>query len=609
MLKPQYGNMIISDATGEITVYGTYSADGALTYEQMTDKAFVGDEVVLHCTLQNFGGKAEVKNARLIDFEHVEVTYDPSQYPDMSIADIRKAKEGTLAKVDGVVAAITYANGKVPSGVMLVDGTSSIYVYDTNIAGQVKVGNTITVIGKKTYWILETEQNNADKYGYKGCCQMDSATLISNDNKVSAFDKSWIKETTIKELMENPVSNDITTIIYKVNALVKKAEETGFTNYYFNDLDGATGSYTYTQCNGSDFAWLDKYDGKICTVYLMVINAKSSPSGCVYRFLPVEVIDEGYKFDTNKTAEHIVKYYGVGQFLSNYTGNPLAELITNVSSDLLGFKDAKLSYTSDNTKALKFTEKDGKVIMECLATGTANVTITGSYNGKTYSETIKITVEIENSNNYDYVDIAGAISANVGDKVTVKGIVGPSLVNQVGFYLIDDTGVIAIRTSAEVMSLLEIGQEVIMTGDRDLFIKDATKQYGQICVNNAEITANNYGKHDYSTKSFKDFTLAEFYGLNVMESHSTEVYVLKATVKVEESAYYTNIKLTDGTNTVTLYCSSANQYNWLKQYAGQEVTVEIAPCNWNGKTFYAGCVLAVRTEAGKVLNELNFQNN
>ena len=45
------------------------------------------------------------------------------------------------------------------------------------------------------------------------------------------------------------------------------------------------------------------------------------------------------------------------------------------------------------------------------------------------------------------------------------------------------------------------------------------------------------------------------------------------------------------------------------EIGGKEVTVEIAPCNWNGKTFYAGCVLAVRTESGKVLNELNFQNN
>ena len=49
-------------------------------------------------------------------------------------------------------------------------------------------------------------------------------------------------------------------------------------------------------------------------------------------------------------------------------------------------------------------------------------------------------------------------------------------------------------------------------------------------------------------------------------------------------------------------------HSWLKVFAGQEVTVEIAPCNWNSKTDnYAGCVLAVRNADGsKTLNELNF---
>jgi hypothetical protein len=83
--------------------------------------------------------------------------------------------------------------------------------------------------------------------------------------------------------------------------------------------------------------------------------------------------------------------------------------------------------------------------------------------------------------------------------------------------------------------------------------------------------------------------------------------VLKANVTVEEAAYYTNIYLTDANGTkLRLYCSSANQYNWLKAFAGQEVTVEVAACNWNDKSYYTGCVLSVVTEDGKVCNELNF---
>ena len=93
-----------------------------------------------------------------------------------------------------------------------------------------------------------------------------------------------------------------------------------------------------------------------------------------------------------------------------------------------------------------------------------------------------------------------------------------------------------------------------------------------------------------------------------MEDHSNEVYVVKAVVRVISNAYSTNIKLEslDGSVQFTLYCSSANQYAFLTPFADQEVTVELALCNWNSKTYYAGCVISVITENGKVINTLNF---
>ena len=93
------------------------------------------------------------------------------------------------------------------------------------------------------------------------------------------------------------------------------------------------------------------------------------------------------------------------------------------------------------------------------------------------------------------------------------------------------------------------------------------------------------------------------------EDHTTEAYIVKATVKVEVATYYTNIKLTDGTINLSLYCSSADQYSFLKAYDGQEITVEIAPCNWNDKKYYTGCVLALITSDGKTINTLNFDVN
>ena len=591
-----FGAMVLTDGKDTIPVYGIEG------YSSMADKPYKGDEVLLSCILQNYNGNKEIKTAQIIEFKHVEIEIDESAYTQMTIDEARKAAKDTKVKVSGTVARITYANGMIPSGVILVDGTNSIYVYDGDLAGRVKVGNTITILASKTYWILGDETANAEKFGYKGCNQLESATLLENDNGNTEFDKSWITESTVKQMLDTPVTEDITTTIFKVNALVNKAEGTGFTNYYFNDIDGTTGSYTYSQCNGSDFSWLDAFDGKICTVYLMVLNAKSTTSGCVYRFLPIAVADEGYTFNTDNAAEYAVKYHGVGQFLSSYTGDPQLQLQTTVSSTLLGFENATLSYTSADSSIIKI--ENG--VMHCLKTGTTTVTVTGSYGGKEYSESVEISVTISQQPQ-SAPTVADAIAAAVGEKVTVKGIVGPSLVNRSGFYLIDETGVIAIITDEATLSTLSIGNEVVLSGKRHINTKGGSGYHGQTCIVDAVVESNAYGEHAYSDATFvSGKTVKEFYDLDPLTDYTTTVFVLKATVLVEESAYYTNIYLTDGSTKIRLYCSSAKQYGWLKEFSGQEITVEIAACNWNDKNYYTGCVLAVVTDTGKILNTLNF---
>jgi len=87
----QYGEMIIKDVTGEIKVYGTYSADGSIGYAAMEEKPYKGDSVVLSCTLHSFKGTPEVQNARLISFEKNEEVVDETQYTDMTVAEARDA--------------------------------------------------------------------------------------------------------------------------------------------------------------------------------------------------------------------------------------------------------------------------------------------------------------------------------------------------------------------------------------------------------------------------------------------------------------------------------------------------------------------------------------
>ena len=600
--NPQYGAMVIADETGSISVYGAYSADGSVGYATMESKPVKGDEVLLYTNVKNFKNTLELNSAWIQEFTSPD--FDESAYTAMSIADARKTENGTLVKVEGVVARITYANGFKPSGIILVDNTSSIYIYDGDLAGRVAIGNKVSVAASKTMWILESESGNAQKFGYKGCNQLENAWLLSNDEGTSDFDKSWIQETTVKDIMDTPVTEDISTIIYKVTAQVKEVPGNGFTNFYINDLDGKTGSYAYSQCNGGDFEWLREFDGKICTVYVMALNAKSTSSDCFWRFLPIAVIDEGFDPSSVNAAELAAKLFGVPQFLTSYSGNPALELMPSVDLELLGVNGVKLSYASSNPSVISV---EGNV-MNCLSSGTAEITVTGEYNGQTHSEKVTITVTISEQAG-DYVSVKDAIAAELGTTVTVKGIVGPSLVNQTGFYLIDETGVIAVLTDAALLEQLEIGYEVVLKADRYFKTKDGAV-YGETCLNNVSVVANNYGEHDYSTASFAgNISVADFYALDITKDYTTTVYTMKATVVLEETAFYTNILLSDGTTKVRLYCSGASQYRWLQAYAGQEVTLEIAPCNWNGKNYYTGCVLSVINEDGtKTLNTLNFDN-
>ena len=602
-----YGAMTISDDTGSISVYGTYSADGTVNYGQLEEKPYKGDEVLLHCILQNYGGTKEVKNARLIDFEVIQQEFDETDYTESTIAQARDAEKGAKVKVDGVVARITYSTGIIPSGFYLIDETGSIYVYDSELAARVKEGNKITILASKDYWILADEQQNADKFGYVGCNQLTDANLVSNDNGTNEFDTGWIADTTVKTILDTPVEQLETTLIYKVNALVSKVPGNGFINYYINDLDGKTGSYVYTQCNGSDFGWLDEFDGKICTVYLAVINAKSSASGCVYRFTPVAVRNDNFDTSTVDRAWFAVEYVGMGQFETAYTGNPALALAATAGSDFLGFQNIPLTYTSSDPSVISISDN----VMNCHKSGVATITVSATYGEKTYSNTVEITVNIPEPPKEEYPKVSSAIAAKVGDAVTVKGIVGPSLVNKVGFYLIDDTGVIAVLTDADTMDTLKPGQEVVLEAVRHVNTKGGDSYHGQTCLKDAKVLVNNYGSHAYSDKTFvTGKTLADFHGLDVAVDYSTTVFVLKAQVEVVETQYYSKITLTDGSVQVTLYSSSAKQYNWLKEFAGQEITVELAACNWNDKNYYAGCVLAVVNADGtKTINELNFSND
>ena len=605
--NPAYGELTLKDDTGSIYVYGIEG------YSTMEEKPLKGDEIVIEGSLKTFNGSPEFGRSTLLDFKHVDqpdVEIDETLYKEMSVEACRAKPVGEKVKLTGVVAQITYGQGYVPNGFYLIDNTNSIFVYDADAVQAVSVGNKVTILAERTNWINDKETQSAKKFGYQGCLQVANAIIKSNDKGKNEFDRSWITESTVKTILETPMDNNITTTIYKVNAYVKKQVNPGFTNYYIDDLDDKTGSYVYTSSNGNDFKWLDKFDGKLCEVLLSPINCKCTSAGATYRFLPIDVKESTYKMSEQEVPTFALEYYAYDQFFDEYNANPNLELITSISNEKLGFKDAKISYESNKPDVLDFVTDATGTKMVTKADGTATVTMKATYG--TSSATLTKDIVVKNIDVSDALTVKEAIDAEDTTTVKVRGVVTASLVNKDGFYISDETGIIAITTTKDVLEKVKLGNMVTVQGKR-IHSKKPTTNYavGQSVIAGCELVLNEFGNHEYSTAHF-DTTkkLEDLINLDVMEDHTTEVYVVKAKIKVIKSAYFTNIALastTDPSAEMLLYSASAGQYTWLFEFENDaEVTLELALCNWNDKDQYKGCVLSCDNGTKKVVNSLNF---
>lgn len=409
--------------------------------------------------------------------------------------------------------------------------------------------------------------------------------------------------------MDTPVTENITNKIFKANAYIAKSQKEGYVNYYIDDLDETTGSYVYTQCNGSDLNWLEKFDGKICTVLVVAINAKSTISGCSWRFIPISVKDEGFTFDKANVGQFVYDYKVKTLFEDVYTGDPKVMVPVTASSSLLGFANASISYYSSNEKVAYFSEDEGALTFHTNEVGNATITVKINYeNNATFVKTFNVSVTLPKVT--ESITVKEAIDSELNSVVTVKGIAGPSLVNKVGFYLIDESGAIAITTSSETISSISLGNEVILKGTRSQLGVVQDKSVGEIFLDNCELVSNLYGKHDYSTASFDGSkTLADLAKIKATENATAQVYVFEGTFEKVVQPKYSNMYVKNGNTKIRLYCSNAAQYEWLDEFENQTVTIEMALCNWNGKTYYTGCVLSVTANGVKTMNTLVYNQN
>jgi len=612
--NPTTGIMEVYDETGTLDIYKSFGADGTTKYGDLSadEKPVAGDTVLLEGQIQLYKGTTkEMVSASILECVHNEPYIDLNDYESVSIKEARDAEEGTKVHLAEVtVAAITYDSKMNPSGALITDKESSIYVYGADLAGQVSKGDKIELVGEKTSYILEKEKSYAAKYGYAGAIQIQSPTIIKKE--AGTLDLSYAQEESIKEIMDIPVTDNVSALIYKTTAYITKTEVTGsggYVNYYFNDLDGVTGTYAYTQADGEDYEWIDAYVGKIRTVYLSPLNAKSTAYGCNWRFLPVAIGDEDYVFDKNDAAEFAIDYYAYDQFEEEYVVDPDLEVVTSVSNELLGLEGIEISYSSSDEEVASFEVKDGKTRFHLNKDGTANITITASLAG--YESAVKaFNATRKSPDDVTALTVAEAQKAEHDSEVTVRGVIGPSLTVQYGFYLIDESGIIPVVTydSDLWFKTIKMGQQIVLKGTRDLWT-GSNATYGTECITDAKLIYNEYGEHEYSGVSFESSTIAELSSKSVQDSDETlKAYTVSAVVS-KGSGSYPTYSLVDGSDSLTAYSSSASQYSFLDPYIGKNVTAEIALCNWNSKSSFKIAVLSVMGEDGvKVYNTLHFQS-
>ena len=611
-----YGEMYITDGTKEIHIYGLYSSDGTVSYADMSEKPYKGDTVYVLATISIFKGAPDLGKAWLVKFDaKPKEAEDLSDYVEVDISIAREAEEGEKVIVEGIVGYVTYASGNNPNGIYLLDDKASIYAYGVELAGRVKVGNKVKIAGTKTNYILDSEKGYAEKFGYNGSCQLQETIFIESDEQIHDLPLSWVQESTVKDILDTSVSENITTSIYKVHAYIREVPGVGFTNFYIYDLDDKTGSYCYSLNNGHDFDYLKEYDGKICLVYLSPLNCKATNSSAYFRFIPVKVEAEDFVFDKSYAAEFAIKYYVKDQFLSSYNSDPSLVLPAKFSHEGFGISDVVITYSSSDEKTLWFVNDGDNVVMHVYGSGDVNVTVKATYMTYEYQIVVPINVDAD-IGPIEALTVKQAIETEDGNEVTVKGIVASGTVNQAGFYLIDETGVIAVRMDATELKELKLGNEVIVKGTRKHVKKDGSSNMGQSCIDGATTVVNLFGEHDYSkasfvtTKSFEDILTLK--GTYAIEDWSTTVFVAKAYLVKVEGTHSTNYYLCptdeyDKNNCFYLYAGSGSQYSSFDIFLHEEVTIEFILCDWNSKSEYRACLISVSDKTQSLVNNYNFK--
>ena len=179
IVKEEYGNIYLEDATGEVYVYGVTA-----TAVEKNDKSFASLGLKVGDILTIVGTKSSYKETPQAGYNNVPAYYESHiSYTESTVADFLAASTGdAYYKLTGTVKNLsngTYNNAEIYGNFDLVDEAgTSVYVYgltkapvaknDKSFASLgIKEGDKVTLIGKRAE--------------YKGTAQVASAYYISHE--------------------------------------------------------------------------------------------------------------------------------------------------------------------------------------------------------------------------------------------------------------------------------------------------------------------------------------------------------------------------------------------------------------------------------------------
>ena len=168
-----YGNMYIADVNGnELTIYGTYSADGEIRYDAMATKPKVGDIITIYGIVGQYGGTSQIKNGWVDDFYTCEHTLVETKKVDATCTNsgsiIKTCSTCELYSVTEKIAALghTTENGtceRCGEEITNAPAEPTVYTFDVKSFGS--ANSSYTKRTSKDGWIATNSALNEATYG------------------------------------------------------------------------------------------------------------------------------------------------------------------------------------------------------------------------------------------------------------------------------------------------------------------------------------------------------------------------------------------------------------------------------------------------------------